>query len=245
MMIRKKEEKMENNMVHLTIDGQQIAVQEGTTILEAAKQAKIDIPTLCFLKGINEVGDCRMCIVEVEGRRGFATSCIEKVQEGMVVHTNTQNVIDARRVVLDLIISNHKVDCLTCVRSGNCELQTLARKFNVLDVEFQGTIAEHEIDDLSPSIVRDFNKCILCRRCVATCKKVQGIGAIDCINRGFESCVSTVGNNSLKDVNCTFCGQCIEACPTGALHEKETIRRSMGKVKRSGYFCCSANSTSS
>ncbi len=235
---------MENKTVHLSIDGKSIEVEEGTTILEAAKQAQIDIPTLCFLKDINEVGDCRMCIVEVEGRRGFATSCIEKVQEGMVVHTNTQNVIDARRVVLDLIISNHKVDCLTCSRSGNCELQNLARRFNIQDIEFKGEMTEHKIDDLSPSIVRDFNKCILCRRCVATCKKVQGIGAIDCINRGFESCVSTVGNNSLNDVNCTFCGQCIEACPTGALHEKETTRRSMGKIKRSRLFCYSTNSTS-
>ena len=218
-------------MINLTIDNQKIKVPEGTTILEAAKQAGIDIPTLCFLKEINEVGDCRMCIVEVEGRRGFATSCIQTVEEGMVVHTHTQNVLEARHVILDLIISNHAKDCLTCTRSGNCELQMLATKFNVLNVEFPGEMTKHKVDDLSPSIVRDFNKCILCRRCVAACKNVQHIGAIDVINRGFESCISTVGDCSLNNVNCTFCGQCIEACPTGALHEKESINDVWAKLK--------------
>ena len=222
---------MEKEMVNLTIDNQKVTVPKGTTILNAAKKAGIDIPTLCFLKDINEVGDCRMCIVEVEGRRGFATSCIQTVEEGMVVHTHTQNVLEARHVILDLIISNHAKDCLTCTRSGNCELQTLATKFNVLNIEFEGERTEHKIDDLSPSIVRDFNKCILCRRCVAACKNVQKIGAIDCINRGFDSCISTVGDHSLNDVNCTFCGQCIEACPTGALHEKETINDVWVKLK--------------
>ena len=222
---------MEKEMVNLIIDNQKITVPKGTTILNAAKKAGIDIPTLCFLKDINEVGDCRMCIVEVEGRRGFATSCIQTVEEGMVVHTHTPNVLEARHVILDLIISNHAKDCLTCTRSGNCELQALATKFNVLNIEFEGERTEHKIDDLSPSIVRDFNKCILCRRCVAACKNVQKIGAIDCINRGFESCISTVGDHSLNDVNCTFCGQCIEACPTGALHEKETINDVWVKLK--------------
>ena len=225
----KKDENV--NMVTLTIDDQKVCVPEGTTILQAAKQAGIDIPTLCFLKEINEVGDCRMCIVEVEGRRGFATSCIQTVEEGMVVHTHTPNVLEARHVILDLIISNHAKDCLTCTRSGNCELQALAVKFNVLNIEFEGERTKHRVDDLSPSIVRDFNKCILCRRCVAACKNVQKIGAIDCINRGFESCISTVGDHSLNDVNCTFCGQCIEACPTGALHEKETINDVWIKLK--------------
>ena len=222
---------MEEKMINLIIDDQKISVPKGTTILQAAKQAGIDIPTLCFLKEINEVGDCRMCIVEVEGRKGFATSCIQTVEEGMVVHTHTPNVLEARHVILDLIISNHAKDCLTCTRSGNCELQALAVKFNVLNVEFEGEMSKHRIDNLSPSIVRDFNKCILCRRCVAACKNVQEIGAIDCINRGFESCISTVGDHSLNDVNCTFCGQCIEACPTGALHEKETINDVWTKLK--------------
>ena len=222
---------MENEFVKLKIDGQEVKVKKGTTILQAAKEVGIDIPTLCFLKDINEVGDCRICVVEVEGRKGFATSCIQTVEEGMVVHTHTPNVLEARHVILDLIISNHSKDCLTCTRSGNCELQKLATKFNVLNVEFEGEKTKHKIDDLSPSIVRDFEKCILCRRCISACKKVQGIGAIDCINRGFESCISTVGDHSLNDVNCTFCGQCIQSCPTGALHEKETINDVWVKLK--------------
>ena len=211
-------------MINLTIDGINVSVPEGTTILEAARAASIDIPTLCFLKDINEVGDCRMCIVEVEGRRGFATSCIQKVEEGMVVKTNTKDVVEARQVVLDLILSNHHKDCLTCVRNGNCELQKLAQKYNLQDVEYAGEMCEHEKDTESPSIVRDFNKCVLCRRCVATCKKVQKIGAIDVANRGFKSCVSTVENESLNNVNCTNCGQCIMSCPTGALREKDNTK---------------------
>ena len=222
---------MEKNLVNLTIDGHSVSVPQGTSILEAARSVGIDIPTLCFLKEINEVGDCRVCLVQIEGRRGFATSCIQKVEEGMVVHTNTKDVLEARKVVLDLIISNHKVECLTCVRSGNCELQDIAKKFNITGLEFEGERIEHEIDDKSPSIVRDFNKCILCRRCVATCKNVQKVGAIETINRGFEACVSTVDNKSLNDVNCTFCGQCIQNCPTGALHEKDSTGEVWRKLK--------------
>jgi len=208
--------------VHLTIDNKEVEVQKGTTILQAARQANIDIPTLCYLKEINAIGDCRMCITEVEGRKGFATSCIQQVEEGMVVHTHSPAVIEARKMILDLILSNHHRDCLTCTRNGNCELQALAVKFNVQSVRYEGAKNEHKIDDSSPSIVRDFNKCILCRRCVSACKKVQKVGAIDAVNRGFTSCISTVGDHSLNDVNCTFCGQCIQACPTGALHEKDS-----------------------
>lgn len=218
-------------MINLSIDGKKVTVPEGTTILQAAKMVGIDIPTLCFLKDIHEVGECRMCVVEVEGRRGFATSCIQKCEEGMVVKTNTPNVTEARSVVLDLILSNHHKDCLTCSRSGNCELQSLAQKYNVQDIEFSGEIKDYEVDKVSPSIIRDLNKCILCRRCVAACSNVQNIGAIAVANRGFESHISTAGEKSLADVNCTNCGQCIQACPTGALREKDDTKNVWRELK--------------
>ena len=217
--------------VTLNIDGQEVKAKKGMTILQAARQAGIDIPTLCYLKDIHETGDCRMCIVEVEGARGFVTSCITKATEGMVVRTNTPAVMETRKTILDLTISNHKVECLTCVRDGNCELQNLSKKYHIKEIEFAGERKEHELDELSPSIVRDPNKCVLCRRCTATCQKVQEIGAIECMNRGFASEIGTVGNKSLNDVNCTFCGQCIQACPTGALREKDTTDEVWEKLK--------------
>ena len=217
-------------MIKITIDGIQTEVPENMTVLEAAKSVGIDIPTLCFLKDINEVGDCRMCLVEVEGARGFVPSCMQKVTEGMVVRTNTKEVNEARRNVLELILSAHEKKCLSCIRNGNCELQSLAEKFGITDVEFEGDINSKFVDDKSTSIVRNTAKCVLCRRCTSTCQKVQEIGAIECVNRGFESSISTVGNKSLADVNCTFCGQCIQNCPTAALHEKENIDEVLEKL---------------
>ena len=211
-------------MIHLTIDEIPVEVEEGTTVLEAARKVNIEIPTLCFLKGVNEVVDCRMCIVKIEGRNNFVPSCVQKCEEGMKVYTHTNDVIEARKTILDLILSNHNKKCLTCIRDGNCELQDLAKKYNMDEILYEGEILERTIDDKSPSIVRDQSKCVLCRRCVATCKNIQNIGAIDSEGRGFESTISTVYNCSLNDVDCTFCGQCIQNCPVGALYEKDNTK---------------------
>lgn len=210
-------------MIKINIDGREIEVEEGITVLQAARKAKIDIPTLCFLKDVNSAGDCRMCIVEIEGRRGLVPSCNTIVEEGMRIKTNTSKINESRKVILDLILSSHNRTCLTCVRNGNCELQTLAEKFGMAEIEYPGKEVEPHIDDLSPSIVRDASKCIMCKRCVATCKDVQKISAIDVAGRGFKSHISTTNEASLNDVNCTNCGQCIQSCPVGALREKETI----------------------
>lgn len=210
--------------VKITIDGIEMEVPSTYTILDAAREAGIDIPTLCHLKGINEIGACRMCIVEVEGARGFSTSCVMPVSEGMKVKTNTPAIRDARRVTLELLLSAHDKKCLTCTRNQNCELQALAEKLHIDDIEFEGEMERHPIDNLCPSIVRDPNKCILCKRCVAMCKKVQQVGAIDTMNRGFKSVVGTAYGKSLSDTPCSLCGQCINVCPTGALSEKDATK---------------------
>ena len=225
-----------SEMIKINIDGRDIEVEKGITVLAAARKANIDIPTLCFLKEINAAGDCRMCIVEIEGRRGLVPSCNTIAEEGMVIRTNTPEINEARRVILDLILSSHNRTCLTCVRNGNCELQTLAEKFGITDIEYPGKEVEPHIDDLSPSIVRDASKCIMCKRCVATCKNIQGISAIDVAGRGFKSHISTTNELSLNDVNCTFCGQCIQACPVGALKEKDETKTVFRKLRDKDTF---------
>lgn len=212
-------------MVNIKINGVDCSVEEGTTILEAARANGIQIPTLCWLKEINEIGACRICVVEMTGARSLVASCvypISKFDEGKNILTHSPAVLESRKTTIQLLLSDHKKECLSCVRSGNCELQTLAHDLGVEDADyFHGATNDFDIDCSSLSLVRDNNKCINCRRCVAACAKVQGIGVIGANERGFKTEVSCAFNMDLADSACVSCGQCINVCPTGALTEKD------------------------
>lgn len=213
------------DMVNLTIDGVEVEVPSGTTVLVAARKTNKDIPTLCYLKDMNEIGACRMCLVQIKGSPKMHASCVLPVSEGMDIITNNVEIQNARKINLDLILSTHQATCFTCVRSGNCELQDIAKELGIETIEYEGENLEHELDLSSKSIIRDNKKCILCRRCVAACRTVQNIGAIGFVNRGFDTIVGTVFEKPLAESVCVNCGQCIQACPVGALREVDDVDR--------------------
>lgn len=208
--------------VKIKINGVEITTPKDATILQAAKQANIDIPTLCYLKEINEIGACRICVVEVKGARSLVTACVYPVNEGMEVWTNTPKVLKSRKKTLELILSDHDRKCLSCVRSGDCELQKLCKDLKIEDERFyEGVSNEYEIDNSAAHMYRDNNKCILCRRCVAVCEKVQAVGVIGANERGFNTNIASAFDMGLGETSCVSCGQCIAVCPTGALSEKD------------------------
>ena len=209
-------------MINIKINGMPYSVPNGITILEAARYAGIEIPTLCYLKKMNEIGACRICMVEVKGARSLVSACVFPVNEGMEIFTNTQKVRDSRKTTLELILSTHNRKCLSCVRSGNCELQKLCKEYGVDDEgRFDGVLPEFNFDDSMAHMVRDNSKCILCRRCVAACDN-QGISVIGANSRGFDTSISSPFERKIQEFSCISCGQCIVSCPTGALYEKDS-----------------------
>jgi len=210
-------------MINLTINGKQVSVQEGSTILEAAKQNNIYIPNLCYLEGVHKFGSCRLCVVEVEGARNLQASCMVPAREGMVVKTNTEKVRKARKVLYELILSDHPKDCLSCERNQSCELQELGNLLGVTEARFEGERSTG-FEDFSPSITRDMSKCILCRRCITVCNEIQNVGVLNAQNRGFKTVIGPAMDLPLNTVNCAYCGQCTVVCPVGALKETDAIQ---------------------
>lgn len=212
-------------MINLKINDIPVSVEEGSTLLEAARSIGIKIPTLCHMKELSELGACRVCVVEVKGMRTLVAACEYPASEGLEVYTNTQRVFNARKTTIELILSDHRKDCLSCERNTNCELQRLAYKYGCDSSKFAGATHDFVYDDSTDYLVRDNSKCILCRRCIAVCKKVQGVGVIGANDRGFATHVASPFDMKLKNTMCVGCGQCITVCPTGALTEKSEVDR--------------------
>ncbi len=209
--------------VNVNINGRMVHAESGQTVLEAAKDNGILIPHFCYLEGVHEVGSCRICVVEVEGTKALQASCMIPVREGMVVKTNSPRVKAAREVLFELMLSDHSRNCMSCFRNQNCEFQKLGEQIQISEYRFEGEQSRHFVDHSSPSIVRDTGKCILCRRCITVCNEIQGVGVLNVQKRGFKTQIGPAADLSLNEVNCTFCGQCIMACPVGALVAREEM----------------------
>ncbi len=203
----------------ITINGRACEAQEGQTILDVAKANGFDIPTFCYMPELAPVGACRICVVEVEGGRNLVAACSFPVSEGMAVHTHSERVLAARKFIVELLVSCHPLDCMTCEKTGDCTLQNLAYELGVTAEEREGARHNYAVDASNPFILRDYNKCILCLKCVRACDEIQGIVAIKNINRGFDTKIATAFDGPLQESNCVFCGQCVQVCPVGALSE--------------------------
>ena len=212
-------------MINLTINTKKVVAEPGTTILEAAKQNNILIPTMCYLEGVHKFGSCRICVVELEGLKNLQASCITPVSEGMVIQTNSKRVRSARKVLYELMLSDHPKNCLQCARNQNCEFQKLGELIQIEESRFEGEKSKDYYDDTSPSVIRDAAKCILCRRCVTVCNEVQGVGILNPQFRGFSSIVSPGNELPLNSSACTFCGQCTTVCPVDALKERDSTQK--------------------
>lgn len=228
-------------MVKLTINGREIEVPSGTTILKAAEQMGINIPRLCYQEELSSVGACRLCVVEVKGARSLVASCATAVAPGMEVQTHSPSVMEARRVILDLLIANHPMDCLTCEKNGECKLAEYCYEYDIKESSFKGEKHNYPVEMSNPFIIRDMNKCILCGKCVRACAEITGQNTLDFAYRGFNSKPTTFYNDELVESNCVFCGQCVSVCPTGALTEKQMRRKGRRweytKVKTTCPFC--------
>ena len=211
-------------MINITLNGKKVTAKEGKTILEVAKENGINIPNLCYLEDVHKFGSCRMCVVEVKGAKTLLPSCMTEIKEGMEILTHSEKVLKARRVLYELLLSDHNKECLSCNRNQSCELQELGNILGVEETRFQGEMSTQSID-ISQAITRDMSKCILCRRCVTACNEIQGVGAINAQNRGFKTVISPAMELPLGDVNCVFCGQCTVVCPVGALKETDAIQK--------------------
>lgn len=211
-------------MINLTINNKKVTAEDGMTIFEAAKHNNILIPHFCYLEGVHQIGSCRICVVEVEGARSLQASCMVPAREGMVVYSNTEKVKKARKVLYELMLSDHPRDCLSCARNQKCEFQKLGELIQINDFRFEGEKSKVLIDDSSPSITRDTSKCILCRRCVTVCNQVQGVGILNAQRRGFKTVIGPAAELPINSVNCAYCGQCTTVCPVGALQEKDSTQ---------------------